>query len=1193
MAAATNGYSNGVNGHADHHFERFSQVPAAIDIPVRGEEADEAVNLDLGELLDETDELCDLLENENAACNYWITIALAYAKQNKAGIAIDFLQKALQAHARGRPEDRLSILACICWLNLWMCRRAPRVKPASATGDERTKDVFLQAATTALNEASRMNPAYPPLYLVHGTLHLLRASLQPSKAGSTSEHSDRAETLRAAAKCFDDAYRMSKNKNVMAIIGKAKTQFSLGKYPEAYVLYQQVLERAPDMIDPDPRIGIGCCLWQLGYKNNAHDAWERSLALNPQSKIANILLGLYHLDETSHYSSKDPKFAAAYGKAMTSYVQTAFKLDDMYAITCATFGGYFVGRRKWENVERLARRAIENTDMNAIASDGWYLLARKDHYEGNLQRAQEHYNKADQARGGEEKGYLPAKFGAAQLRTMMQDFDGAKFRLEKIIATNKSVEAMTLLGILNAEDVFASQAAGSKEDKSAELKKAIALLESVRISWKDAKKKITPDPAVLLNLARLYESEQPDKALACLRDVEQMEMDEIADEDLPEAVEDEATRQSMKREMLSPQLLNNIACFHFQSDKLSLAREYFQAALNASVSIRERDETVDTDALVSTISYNLARTYEAQNIDQQAKEIYDGLLERHPDYTDAKARLAFMTFQEDPTKGAEAIKQLMESEPANLELRSLYGWYINKHKKRTLALDQDQEQKHYKHTLLTYDKHDVYSLTAMGNLHLTIAREMPKDTDQHKDRRTKTYMRAVEFFDKVLTLDPKNAFAAQGLGIAVVEEKKDTSAAIQIFTKVRESIKDASVHINLGHVFCDLKQFSRSIENYELALAKSKDKDPHIMACLGRVWLMRGRAEKNFDAFKTSLDYSQQALLAAPANINFKFNVAFVQNQIAQQMIQQPEANKTLVDVEAASVGLDQAIEAFAEIAKSTTPPYPRHDIEQRANMARNTMKRQLATAIEKQTEYEKKNASRLEEAQKRREEAIRKQEEERRAAAEKEEEHRRRIREERERMAEEDRQMALRRLEEEKMREEAEYTTDAETGERKKREKRPKEKRPKRKKKGAEDSDIDDGVLSDGEDGGASGARSRARSLAASAASGSDAEAPRRKKKKRRLERKSTSTKTSSKYKSAETIDSDDDDDDAGISAPVPQSDDIETPGAGSDGGQDETMADGPTGADDDEDEEDAAASRAARGRKPARVLDDEDEDE
>ncbi|KAI5365416.1 putative RNA polymerase-associated protein Ctr9 [Septoria linicola] len=1181
MAALTNGQSNGVNGHAaSKGFERFSDVPTVIDIPVRGEDGDEAVNVDLSEALDDTGELCDLLENEGVAKNYWMTIALAYVKQKKANMAVDILKRGLEALRSGRDEDRLSLLTCMCWVYLWQCRRAPRVKSTQPTADERIKENWLALATSTLNDASRISPSYPPLFLARGTLLLLKASLQPTKFGPGGEHSDRTDTLKQASKCFDDAYRTSGNQNLLAVMGKAKAQFSMNRFDQAYILYQQVLERAPDMTDPDPRVGIGACLWQLGHKENARDAWERALELNPSSTIANILLGLYHLDQSSQYNSNDPAFAPVYRKAMTTYTQTAFKLDDMHALTCSTFGGYFLLRRTWANVERLARRAIEHTDVNAIASDGWYLLARKDHYEGDLQKAQDHYNKADQARGGDERGYLPAKFGVAQLKTLMNDLDGAKFRLEKMVSANKSVEAMTLLGILHAEDVFAKQATGLKEELADSRKKAIALLENVRIAWKDSKKKISPDSAVLLNLARLYEQEQPDKALACLQHVEQLELDEINEDDLPEDLEDEAAIAAAKREMLSPQLLNNIGCFHFQGDRLTQARENFQSALRSSVSISNKDESVDTDALVSTISYNLGRVYEAEGIEDEAEKIYKSLLDRHPDYIDANTRMAYIALRADPAKGAEAIKQLLDADPGNLQVRALYGWHLNRTKKRTLALNEDQEQRHYKHTLMTYDKHDIYSLTGMGNLNLVVAREMPRDTDQHKDRRSKTYHRAIEFFDKVLTLDPKNAFAAQGVGIGMIEERKDTTAAIQIFSKVRESVKDASVHINLGHVFCELKQFSRSIENYELALVKSREKDPHIMACLGRVWLMRGRAEKNLEYYKMSLDYSQQALQQSPENISFRFNVAFVQIQIAQQMISQPEANKTLVDVEAANKGLDEAIESFIEIAKGPNPPFPRHDIEQRANMGRNTMKRQLATATEKQAEYERKNATRLEEARKRREEEIRKREEEKRVAQEKADEEKRKLREERERIQEEDRLLIEKRLNDERIAEEAQYTTD-EDGVRKKREKKPKEKRQKRKKKG-EDSDTDAEIAADGT--GDEGGRSRHRSRATSA-TGSDGEAP-RKKKKRRLERKGQAVKSNSKYKSAETIQDSDEDDDAGLAAPgstQPRSEDADTPGAG---GEDDTMAEGG-----DEDEE--PASRQTQRRKPARVLDDDDDED
>ncbi|KAK5000630.1 protein required for normal CLN1 and CLN2 G1 cyclin expression [Elasticomyces elasticus] len=1188
MVTLTNGHSNGLNGHLSPRPapipERFADIPPAMDIPVSGGDVEEAVEVNLEELLDDPTELCTLLENENVAKSFWMTIALAYAKQRKVDHAIEMITKGLGAHQRGKSEDKLSLLACLCWLYLWKCRDAPRLRPEGHSASEaRNKEFFIQAATSTLNEASRISPSYPPLFLARGVLNLLRASLQfPKTAAGQQDNLERAEILRQAARCFEDALRTSNGKNIMAVMGKARAFYSLGKYAEALHNYQLVLERAPELVDPDPRIGIGCCFWQLGYKEDAQGAWERALELRPDSKIANILLGLYYLHSSAQYPTTDPQFAPIYKKAMTQYTQKAFKLDDKLPLTCATFGSYFLLRKAWPTVERLARRAIESTDVSAIASDGWYLLARKEHYERDYAKASDYYGKADQARGGDERGYLPAKFGAAQLKTLTDDPDGAKARLEKIVQHVKSIEAMTLLGTLYAADVFSNSEATSKEDRATALKKAIAFLEQVRIAWKDPKRNASPDSSVLLNLARLYEFDQPEKSLQCLQQVEQMELDEIPDEEYPEDIEDDAALKSALREQLSPQLLNNMGCFYFQADKLSEARAHFQVALNASVKAREKDSTVDDDALVTTISYNLARTYEAEGMLDEAKKVYEGLLERHPSYTDASIRLTYIALRQSPSDaGPKAMRELYEAEPSNLEVRALYGWFIGRAKKRTANMAEDQEQRHYKHTLQIFDKHDRYSLTGMGNLYLATAREMRRDTDQEKERRSKTYTKAVEFFDKALQLDPRNAYAAQGLGIAMVEDKKDFTGAIQVFSKVKETLKDASVFINLGHVFCEVKQYARAIESYEAALSKDRTHDPQILACLGRVWLQRGRVEKSLSAMKTSLEYSARALEAAPDQVHFRFNVAFVQIQIAQLIYTLPEGNRTLPDVETASQGLDEAIETFSAIAKGPNPPFPRSDIEQRANMGRNTMRKQLERAVQSQREYEQKNASRLESARQQREAALRRREEERKELETREIERRQKIKEERERIAEEDRKLADRLQEEAKAREEADYTTDEETGEKKKKEKRKKAAGGKRKKKGTEDTDTEGEIAVDALDG--EGARkSRQRSAATSTTPASDGEDRPKKKKRRKLERKS---KGADKFKSAETVvDSDTDEDavvvmngNARLAEKVRRATETE-------GGDDN----------EDDDGEDADATVVRPRKKPPRVIDDnEDEDD
>lgn len=866
----TNGVTNGAGTAASAVTKRFTDIPSAIDIPVQGQGLDDdeqAVEVDLEELLDDPTELCTLLENEKAARTYWMTVSLAYAKQRKSDHAIEMLVKGL-AVVQGGQKEKLSMLACLCWLYLWKSREAPRV-PAENTlvSEAKTKEYYLQLATSTLNEASRINPAFPPLFLARGVLYLLRASLQPpSKAANPNViDPEKIEILRSALKSFEDALRVSHGRNVMAVLGKARTLFSMGKYADALEGYQDALHKMPDLVDPDPRIGIGCCFWQLNYKDDARTAWERALEINPDSKIANILMGLFYVDASGRVPTNSKEFIDLYKKAITEYTQKSFKTDKDLPLTCATFAGYFLSRKGkgLETADTLAHKAIQFTDVNAIASDGWYLLARKEHYDENYERAADYYRRSDEARGGVDRGYQPAKFGASQLSVLKSDFGEAKLRLEKIIQQSKNVESMTLLGTIYAEEVFANQYAAVKEDKTNEYKKAIGFLESVRTAWKDSKKHIIPDASVLLNLARLYEVDQPERSLQCLAQVEQIEYDSIPDDRKPKDIETEAAVRAKIREELPPQLLNNMGCFQYQVEKFDQAREMFQLALNACITVGEKQKEVeiDTDALVTTISFNLGRTYEASGLLDEAKTVYDGLLARHSDYTDARTRLAYIALRQSPTdEGPRTVSKLYGDSSNDLEVRALYGWYLGKvhSRKRPSNIAEDPELRHYKHTLQNYEKHDRYALIGMGNLYLQTAREMRRDSESDKQKRSSMYSKAVEFFDKALQLDPKNAYAAQGIAIAMVEDKKDFKNALSVFMKVRDTVKDPNVYINLGHIFAELRQYSKSIEHYEMALSKDRSHDSQILACLGRTWLAKARAEKSLPAYKSALDYSQK-----------------------------------------------------------------------------------------------------------------------------------------------------------------------------------------------------------------------------------------------------------------------------------------------------------------------------------------------
>lgn len=316
-----------------------------------------------------------------------------------------------------------------------------------------------------------------------------------------------------------------------------------------------------------------------------------------------------------------------------------------------------------------------------------------------------------------------------------------------------------------------------------------------------------------------------------------------------------------------------------------------------------------------------------------------------------------------------------------------------------------------------------------------------------------------------------------------------------------------------------------------------------------------------------------QALEIAPEQLHFKFNVAFVQIQLATTVYNMPEVQRTLAEVQAAAAGLEEAIESLDAIAQHPQTPYPKHDIEQRANMARNTMRKQLERSTQAQKEYEEKNAERLNAAKLQREAELKKREEAKKAAEDAERDRKLKIAEERAEIAKRDRELAETRAEEARALEAAEMTTDSETGEKTKRKKKPRTGGAggKRKKK------TEDGITDD-ED---SEAEPKRKSRAKSREGDSDEE--KRGKKRRRLGKKSAVEKPG-KYKSSEiVVESDSEGDDGAAEAAKAMEDDVF--------GDDEPTEN--MDVDAGSDDEAMATPVVKRKSRRAVVSEDEDEDE
>lgn len=126
------------------------------------------------------------------------------------------------------------------------------------------------------------------------------------------------------------------------------------------------------------------------------------------------------------------------------------------------------------------------------------------------------------------------------------------------------------------------------------------------------------------------------------------------------------------------------------------------------------------------------------------------------------------------------------------------------------ATDSEKLSKRsYEKVLKDCDKNDLYTHVALGNYHAATARELKGD--KSKQARADAYKLAVNFYSQALRRDPTNAYAANGLAIIIAENGHHEQAR-DLFNQVREAaVNNASVWVNLAHVYVELKLYKQAI----------------------------------------------------------------------------------------------------------------------------------------------------------------------------------------------------------------------------------------------------------------------------------------------------------------------------------------------------------------------------------------------
>lgn len=129
-------------------------------------------------------------------------------------------------------------------------------------------------------------------------------------------------------------------------------------------------------------------------------------------------------------------------------------------------------------------------------------------------------------------------------------------------------------------------------------------------------RRITDDIEMHAEIARLWQGENLDRTSKAL---------------------EEALRISQASGQTDPRLINNIGVLQHLEGNFSAARTMYESALTGATNL----SSDVAEGLSTTVLYNLARVYEDEGEDDLARDAYEKLLSRHPEYVDGMDQTFF------------------------------------------------------------------------------------------------------------------------------------------------------------------------------------------------------------------------------------------------------------------------------------------------------------------------------------------------------------------------------------------------------------------------------------------------------------------------------------------------------------------------------------------------------------------------